>query len=32
LIHAFAKQLGGTVQIESWGVSGFRLTLRLPAP
>ena len=32
LIHAFAKQLGGTVQIESGGASGFRLTLRLPAP
>jgi two-component sensor histidine kinase len=32
LIHAFAKQLGGTVQIEIGGASGFRLTLRLPVP
>lgn len=30
LIHAFARQLGGEVSIESH--SGFRLTLRLPPP
>jgi len=29
LIHAFAKQLGGEVHIQS--VGGFRLTLRMPA-
>ena len=31
LIHAFAKQLGGTVQIASGSGSGFHLTLRIPA-
>ena len=29
LIHAFAKQLGGTVEIDN--ANGFHLTLRVPS-